>query len=333
MGSIIHNIIHLPRVFIELHTNLRKQNIFMKPNLAPLLAIAEDTNDGSLLKKDFQKINNYYGLAVPAILGEAFCTLRGIRMTGDERLASTIQGAITGLFDDFFDELKLPETRIVNMVNNADSIRPHTSNEKLFLELYKFALQKAAHPSLIIEQLMLVHKAQVASVEQENPNISNTRIWDITCLKGGESVLFYRTAFDNLFVAGEKEALFQLGSIMQFENDIFDIYKDFKNGIQTLPTTVTKANELRKLYVEQMELFIKLCYKMEFPNRQISHFLDGVMPVLNRGFVCLDRYQLLENNNNGFFDLKSFSRKQLICDMETIRNLLKTIKYQVVNHY
>lgn len=332
MGNIIQNIIDLPRVFIKLHTNLSKQKKFMKLNLAPLMEIVRSTNDGSLTDKDFQKIDKYYGLAVPAVLGEAFCALRGRSMTDDERLVSTMQGAITGLFDDFFDELKLQESRIVSMVNNPDSVEAQSSNEKLFLELYKLALQKAAHPKLIMEQLMLVHKAQVASVEQENPKVSHARIWEITCLKGGESVLFYRTAFDNLFVAGEKEALFQLGSIMQFENDIFDIYKDFKNGIQTLPTTVTKSNKLRKLYSEQIKLFIKLCYKMDFPNGQISNFLDGVMPVLNRGFVCLDRYQFLENNND-FFDLKSFNRKQLICDMETIRNLLRTIKYQIVNQY
>ena len=127
--------------------------------------------------------------------------------------------------------------------------------------------------------------------------------------------------------------MFQLGAIMQFENDIFDIYKDFKNGIQTLPTTVTKSNKLRKLYSEQIKLFIKLCYEMDFPKGQISNFLDGVMPVLNRGCVCLDRYQFLENSNNGLFDLESFNRKQLICDMETISNLFKTIKYQIVNYY
>ena len=333
MGNILHNTIQLPVIFIKLLCDLRKQKSFLGKHIAPMLSQAESNNDGTLTPKDFIKIKKYYGLAVPAILGEAFCELRGSKMTEPERWASTSQGIMTGLFDDFFDDLRLPEEQIVDMVEKPESIIPQSSNEKLFLDFYLVALQKAAHPDLIKKQLMKVHLAQVASVEQENPEIDKARIWEITRLKGGDSVLFYRTAYDNLPVAGEEEALFQLGSLMQLENDIFDIYKDANAKIATLPTTLFQVSELSALYVGQINIFINLCYKMDYPEKQVKQFLNRVMPVINRGFVCLDQYQRLEKNNGGVFDLNSFTRKQLICDMEKLGNLLRTIRYQLMNKY
>jgi len=202
MGKPINNAIKLPIIFIKLLADLRRQKRFMRLHIEPIIKLAAPSNDSTLSDKDFIKINRYYGLAVPAILGESFCVLRGSSMTYSERWVSTCQGAITGLFDDFFDDLKLPEEQIVRLVNNPEGIVPSSSNEKLFLEFYKIVLQKAAFPNSIKKQLMLVHKAQVASVEQEDPKIDASRIWEITRLKGGDSVLFYRTAFDNLPVEG-----------------------------------------------------------------------------------------------------------------------------------
>ena len=333
MTKTIRNIIVLPSIFMKLLCNLKKQEKFMKYNIASILNQAKTTNDDTLSEKDFLKINKYYGLAVPAILGEAFCVLRGSKMTDLERWVSTSQGIITGLFDDFFDDLRLPEIQIISMVENPEAITPRTSNEELFLNFYLEALKKATHPDLIKKQLLKVHKAQVASVEQEDSNINKERIWEITKLKGGDSVLFYRTAFNNLSVKGEEEALFQLGSLMQFENDIFDIYKDYQSNIFTIPTTISKIHNLRTLYSEQINHFLKLCNLIDYPKKQVEQFLDCVMPVLNRGFVCLDTYQKLEDANNEMFDVASFTRKQLICDMEKPGNFFRTIKYQVINHY
>lgn len=333
MGTTLRNVINLPAIFISLLNDLRKQRKFMRQHIAPLLNQVRLTNDGSLVDKDFIKINKYYGLAVPAILGEAFCFLRGKAMSEPERWVSTSQGIITGLFDDFLDDHKLPEEQIVKMVENPESILPKLSSEKLFLKFYLKALQKAADPKEIKKQFLLVHRAQMMSVEQENSAIDRSRIWEITRKKGGDSVLFYRTAYDNLPKEGEEKALFQLGALMQLENDVFDIYKDARSNISTLPTSLLKVIELHKHYEEQIILLLQLCYKMDYPEKQIKKFLSRIIPVLNRGFVCLDQYQKLENNNGGKFNISSFSRKQLICDMEKPGNVFRTIKYQLTNYY
>jgi len=176
---------------------------------------------------------------------------------------------------------------------------------------------------------MNVFIAQQKSIEQEDSSISEERIWEITQQKGGESVLFYRYGFKHSLKDGEENALFQLGSLMQLENDIFDVYKDYQSKIYTIPNTIVKVEELKKLYTEQKDLFVDLCYKMDYPQKNIRLFLDRIMPVVNRAYVCFNQYQRLEKKNKSIFDVAVFSRKELICDMEKPKNLLRTIYYHV----
>lgn len=333
MPSIIRNTILIPSFFVKLRRNLKRQEVFILNNITPMLESSRIDNDGTLTPKDYSKINKYYGLAVAAILGEAFCLLRNTSMSNSERWVSSSQGVITGLFDDFFDDLRLPLADIIEMLHNPKSIIPKSSNQKLFLEFYIIALDKSNDPELIIKQFVEVYKAQVQSIEQEEFSLNKNRIWEITALKGGHSVLFYRTGFDNILEAGEHEALYQLGVVMQFENDIFDIYKDNKSNITTIPTKCDNIKKLKLRYESEIGKFIELSYNMNYKRKQILKFLDIVMPVINRGFVCIDQYQKLQKMNNGAFNIASFTRKQIICDMEKPKNILKMIYYQSVNAY
>jgi hypothetical protein len=332
MGK-FQNLLFFPVAYFRIIRNLSKQKQFIHTNLIPLLDNTFPNIDNKVTEKDIFKIKNYYGLAVPAILGEAICALRGFGMTETERWVSTSQGVITGLFDDFIDDHGMPEDQIVNLVKSPEACNPDSSNERLFLDFYIKALSLSEDPKKIKSQLLLVHKAQIDSVRQTNSSISNDEIWEITCNKGGNSVLFYRTGFDHLLKKGEKECLYQLGSLMQFENDVFDVYKDHKGGICTMPIRNQNTSELRNQYNRLLDGFIELSYAMQYSENQIVRFLDIVMPVINRGFVCIDQYQKLEKKTGGMFNVEYYTRKELICDMEKPQNLFRTLYYQVHNHY
>ena len=88
-SSPIINIIRSPRLVSNILRNIRSQQKFIKENIDPLINDARKLNDGSLDEAACKKLTSYYGLAVPAILGEAFCALRGKKMSATERLAST----------------------------------------------------------------------------------------------------------------------------------------------------------------------------------------------------------------------------------------------------
>ena len=310
--------------------NIKKQKNFILKNIRVLLADAIKINDDSLDENDCKKILDYYGLAVPAILGEAFCSLRGTPMTDKERLASTCQGAMTGLGDDFFDKQRLSEQGVKKFIENPEQFIGNTASEKLFLVFYKTALNNAPVPAQMRAQIYKVFYAQLLSKQQDVPGLSYEVIKDVTLRKGAESVLYYRTAFEHPMKKGEEKMLFCIGGLMQLSNDIFDVYKDYQNGVSTIITTATTIKEFRFYYTALLILSVESAYKSGYSKNKVRKFLGLInMGVFSRCFVCLDQFEKLEKKSNHVFDIKKYNRKELICDMDTIENKLKSLKYLI----
>ncbi len=319
-----------PALLYSLFRNLGVQKEFIQKNITPQLEEASKINDGSLDENDLKKITGYYGLAVPAILGEAFCALRGTKMSDRERMASTSQGGMTGLGDDFFDKQRLSEAGLKDFIERPELFNGNTSSERLFLNFYKAALANAPQPTQTQQQIYRVFHAQLLSKQQAKPGLSYEIIKDITLRKGAESLLYYRTVFENPFKKGEEKMLYCLGGLMQLSNDIFDVYKDHKNSISTLVTIASKINELRLLYSALLQIGIEAAYKSGYPKKNVRKFLGIIsIGIFSRCYVCLDQLEKNEKRSGNVFDLKQYQRKDLICDMDTAANKWRSLRYHL----
>ena len=309
---------------------INRQKEFIQKKISPLLEEAKKTADGSLDENDLKKITGYYGLAVPAILGEAFCALRGKEMTDKERLASTCQGGMTGLGDDFFDKQRLSEAALKDFIERPEHFYGNTASEKLFLHFYKTALAHAPQARLMQEQIYRVFHAQLLSKQQAGAGLSYEVIKDTTLRKGAESLLYYRTAFENPLKPGEEKMLYCLGGLMQLSNDIFDVYKDHQHGISTLVTTAKKIKELRFLYSALLELGVKAAYKTGYPKTNVRNFLGIIsIGIFGRCYVCMDQLLKNEKRSGDVFDPKQYQRKDLVCDMDTAGNKWRSFRYHL----
>ena len=108
------------------------------------------------------------------------------------------------------------------------------------IHFIRIALQHVPDKKKMQEALIEVYQAQLESKKQTQDLISEKEIQSITFYKGGTSLLFYRTAFLPVPSVEEEKLIYNLGSLMQLANDIFDVYKDRENKIKTL---VTEANK------------------------------------------------------------------------------------------
>ncbi len=311
-------------------SDINRQNKFIRKNIEPLLTAAGKEADGSLDDNDIKKITGYYGLAVPAVLGEAFCVLRGEPMTGKERLTATCQGAMTGLGDDFFDKQRLSEQGVKDFIENPALFTGKSASEKLFLHFYKTALANAPQPAHMQQQLFKVFHAQLLSKQQDVPGLSNEVIKDITIRKGAESLLYYRTAFEHPMRKGEEKMLYCLGGLMQLSNDIFDVYKDKQNGVSTLITTASKMEDLRSYYSALLQTGTEAAYRSGYNKKRVKRFL-GILSIgiFSRCFVCLDQMARNQKRTNGVFEPGAYSRKDLVCDMDTAGNKFRSLRYHM----
>lgn len=327
MKTYFNNLIKLPGLYLSLSKNLKLQRNFILKTIKLDIEESRKTNDGSLNEKDYKKITNYYGLAVPAILGESFCILRDKEMSEQERLSLTYLGGLTGLFDDFFDEKDMTEEHILNLIKNPEDPIIKSAHEKLFITFYEKALENAADANLVKEYFIKVFDAQVLSKKQVLTNTDQDEIKSITYQKGGISLLFYRCALSQTMSKEEENLFYKLGGLMQLENDIFDIYKDHQGGIKTLVTTETKIENLQKTYKSLIEDIFSTVLQTNYPIKSKKKFLRIISMIICRGNVCLDMLQKKEELTNNVFTIDKYERKDLICDMEKPVNILKTINY------
>lgn len=327
----LQNLIHTPSTLFTLIQNVNRQKKFLQQHLQKELEIARRTNDGSLDESDFKKITSYYGLAVPAILGEALCVLRGNKMTVDERKALTYQGAMTGLFDDFFDKQDIPEDLLKNLIEHPDTIVPSNSSEKLFLDFYKKVMQHSHDPALTLYYLEKVYDAQVESKKQAiTGSLSKEEIKRIIIHKGGVSVLFYRSVLSNPLSKEEEQGLYQMGGLMQFGNDIFDVYKDCQKNIDTLITTAHDINDVRFDFEAMTETAFASVYQTGYKKQNIRKFLRLIsMSLCSRSYVCLDHFEKKERQTNQEFLPYQYNREDLVCDMEKPGNKWRSVLYHI----
>ncbi len=284
-------------------------------------------SDSSITEQDIKKITNYYALGVPTVLGTMFSKLRGKRLSFRERLALTYLGGITGMFDDLFDRWNVDPSRIYLLMDNPSSVKPANDFERLFLYWYEGkALQQVSDKLAFREACGPVFDAQKQSLRQlQHNNPSHDEIKEITYLKGGVSLLFYRSALETQATECEKEAFYEAGALLQLGNDIFDIYKDLQSGVMTLATNANDIVALRNEFIRQMHLTIDKFYKINRPNGSISGSLHILMASVSRCLVCLNQLQRLQDSSDGVFRPYTYERKQLICDMEKPVNIIRML--------
>ena len=321
------NLSRLIRAYRSLKADVRKQRLFLRDTLMQDVASARQNNDGSLDEEDFTKILRYYGFGVPAIVGEGICTLRGKAMSRRERLGISYQGALTGLYDDFFDKTNLPPDRIREMMDWPGRFNPDSSLEKLFIHFLRRVHENVPDKAYFSESFNKVFDAQLDSKSQKSQSLRAGDIIDITFKKGGLSLLFYRSVFPGRAGAAEEEALYHAGGLMQLGNDIFDVYRDSREDIQTLPTTCRNIAEVREVYAGKSARAIAAIRASGFQSRHIEKFLEKFLLGMSRCPVCLDQLASLENRSGNSFKPLEYERADLICNMEKPANILRSVRH------
>ncbi len=316
----------LPLLYIHLQKNLRKQRKFIRKELHPELLPFQNSNDGSITAADIKKITSYYALGVPVILGKAFKILTGKNFTKQERYCITFLGGISGLLDDLFDNPRKEVNHLKEFIHAPENLVPGNSYEALLVHLYLAGLSKAKNAMRLKEQAGKVYEAQQKSLIQKR-KISPVDLKQITFSKGGSSFVFYRLCLEDPLEEAEEKLVYHLGGLMQLGNDIFDLWEDVQANTSTVATTSTDITKLRNLFSEELNRTYILAGNIDYPQKQVDHFLNLIKLGLSRVFVCLDQFEKLQLQIGGAFQPENYERKQLICDMQKASNQLKAMNY------
>jgi hypothetical protein len=118
---------------------------------------------------------------------------------------------------------------------------------------------------------------------------------------------------------------YHIGSMLQFIDDMYDIYADQQEGIFTYANTSTKYSTLEDTFVDmvnQLKVYIKSLPFQE-NNKERLFIQLSIIPAF--GYLALENFKQLRDENGNFKNFSEYPRKSLIIDMEKMDNIKRLI--------
>ncbi len=255
-----------------------------------------------------------------------FCSLRGYAATAKEKHDTFYLAAIMPLLDDLTDSLQIPSIDIIkDLKNNKDSL--HQSMPAIRY-LYNKLLNNCSDSfvKLFHEALEVQDKS---ILQLENHTLDTAILKQITYEKGGISTFLFRLVLENSLVKNEEKAIYELGYLIQLINDMFDIHKDYLNKQQTLFTNAMSLKPCFNEYKNTLDNVITNFMSLDYDHSNSIKALSKISTITSRAQVCIEQLLACEKSTQGSFKIEFYERKQLICDMDTIKNIFKSYRFSV----
>jgi hypothetical protein len=161
-----------------------------------------------------------------------------------------------------------------------------------------------------------------AIFQAQSDSATSMNVQDACFRKGGYSTLLFPAALQKELDTRSKKVCFEYGAMMQWMDDIFDLYEDSKAGFRTLATDIADFSPTKIAYGERLAYLKNDILALPTSKNDCWMFWYKACIFLSLGFVCLEQFINLQCNI-GFTALSAEKndRKLLICDMEKFKNI------------
>ena len=311
------------RVVKELRSQQRFNSNFLRPYLKEL----EEKYNGKFSVEQRFKIEKYYGLLIGPILCGTYKMLYDTKLTEEERKRATLFGILTPLGDDLFDVYHVPIEDINKLTFEPENYQAKHFAEGVVKEIQSFLLETVPHKKEYLAASKDVLDLQVATAAQTSPGISNDALEEITFRKGAVSVIIYHQILNEAADEKMMKVLNEVGGLYQLGNDLFDVYKDTRDEIYTIPNTCKDFNTLKKQFIDKIKWMNRLIEQLPYTKNKKEIFSIIINSINARSIVAIEEWISFHEKHGKEKVLKSFERKDLIIDMEKPRLFLKWLYY------
>ncbi|MDO8368338.1 MAG: hypothetical protein Q7T20_16170 [Saprospiraceae bacterium] len=264
-------------------------------------------------------------------LAALMCCLRNNPLTRSEKLLFTKLSALSCSFDDLVDTFQLRDCADLLWQDNPEAFGRAVDQRGLAWHLLQNIFRILPEHQLGLFRAYMHRVFRVEMTEKQkssslrDPDIEELK--RITAEKGGNSVLLFRSVLSHPLAAAEENALYQFGHLIQYCDDIFDLWHDHKSGAVTLASSLAAQGDLALLSTlfEQQVAATHLAFrKTPYPSGQVEttsyilHFLVSITRVCLRNYLDLERkYKVLPLVN----------RTLIVVDMDNWLNRFLAIRF------
>jgi hypothetical protein len=306
---------------------LRNQQKFNQDFLIDYLSELENKYQGNFSEEQRFKINKYYGLLIGPILCCSYKMLYDQAFNDEERKRATLFGILTPLGDDLFDVHHLPIEKISALTFEPEQYQAKLFAENVVKEIQSALLHEVPHKEEYIKASKDVLDLQVATTAQTSPDIEKNQLLEITYRKGAVSVIICHQILSTAADEQMLKVLEEVGGLYQLGNDLFDVYKDTRDRIYTIPNTCKDFKELKTVFVSKVKYMNGLINALPYSNNRKEKFKIIMNSFNARSMVAIDEWIAFQMKYGANVNLKSFERKALIIDMERPSLFIKWLYY------
>lgn len=313
------------RCLFILHWRLKKQERYFHEHLPPLLAQLAAGQPKTFSEKTVRRIHKYWQLGLHVICNSLY-QLSGRQLTANEQQRILLFSILGPLYDDLFDDHVMSYEQLEAFTWQPEMHAPQSFEEHVVKTLYLELLSLAPDRKRVMEHLHQVFLWQQASLKQLSPEVDEAALYEITYKKSYYSILLYYSILDHYPATAIQHMLYPMAGLLQLTNDAFDVYKDVRSGIHTLPNLYRNYDQLQQHFMTDVALFNHHLEQLPF-ERFAKVFYSTTMHALH-GMGCMALEQLKANTRGvtSMAELAALSRKALVCDMDSWGQKIKWVK-------
>ena len=279
-----------------------------------------DTRPGTEV---LHKIKKYYCIGVPVVCA-GFARIYGRELTPEERENATMGGIITPLIDDFTDKNQLSPGQLNTLLSFSAQADPPTLEEAIVNAILVKLYERVSSREGTVDAFMRTLLAQRESARQTRKGLPQSDLLKITMDKGAWSLILYHYLITEVPTPQTIDMIYQMGGVLQIAQDIFDVYKDFHEGVTTLANSCGDYKEFERFYLDECRKFCLLARALPYRRADLEFFIVFAANSMARGIVALRNLQKLQRKTGGgVLPFSEIDRRKLICDMEKPVNFLK----------
>ena len=323
----------LRRLF-TLHRQLKQQERYCKQQLPALLADVVRNSYYTFSSKDIQRITKYYQLSLNVICDNLY-QLTGKKLQASEHRRIILLSVFLPLFDDLYDDRLLDHAQITSLVAAPAEYVPVNTIDHVVKELYLELLRLTPLRQLFVQLLQEVSHWENESLKQLNDNISEEELYQVTYNKSYYSVLLFCAVLDHYPTQAIQQMLYPAAGLMQLTNDAFDVWKDVHNGVYTLPNLYRNYEQLQQQFLAEIVSINHQLWQLPYSAQAKQAYAITIHALHAMGWMSLEQLKTVTAGVSTITDLRSLSRQELVCDMDSIKQYIKWVRNtrQFVNYY
>ena len=312
---------HILLLILKAAFNLKKS----AQETVTIMKDLEQKHQGKFDPSAIKKAARFQGVQ-QVFINDAFTQLVDRDSSSFESTSNKLYFTLTGLYDDIIDQQLIDEKTLNQLFEDPTLTQTDLFETKVLVDVHLNLLNRVKNISDYKSILTNVHQAQKDSLQQINTQIDKNALLDITLRKGGYSLLMCKQYIDLPNSKELDQCWYHLGGVIQITNDLFDIYKDLQEGIQTIPNTTKNLNDIEIVYNQLVHNFIQSLHQLPFEKSKIDILKIKLSPIPAFGYIAIQNLSKIQGQQNTLPDLNKIPRKDLIIDMEKTVNRIKLIQ-------